>query len=288
MDSDLIEDPISNTGTEMAIDRVEFISAGYYWSDAGAAMGVLPRAIWDKKIQTDDKFRLRMELNCLYFESKDKKFLVDTGIGNRVSEKQKKIYNPSEYMLFYELDKLGINPVDIDIVVLTHLHFDHAGGLIFLNERGEMGLSFPNAEHYIQEREWQTAKYPDELNQAAYNFQENLALLESNGKVQLINGDCQIDENVKIVLTGGHSEGCQILELETEQGLMIYAGDIIPSQMHINLPVISAYDVSRKDTFTAKKRILDVLAENKGTLILNHDECIKSIEFNSTERKNGK
>jgi glyoxylase-like metal-dependent hydrolase (beta-lactamase superfamily II) len=246
------------------------IDAGHYWSDGGAAFGALPKVLWNRTIEADEKNRIRFELNLLLIKTPDRNILVDTGCGNHLSPKQIKIYNPSEFTLFNELEKHCVTRFDITDVILTHLHFDHAGGVVSIID-GKTELSFPNAVYYIQKREWEMASNPDELNQAAYMFEEQLSLLASEGKYILVNGNYQLIPEITLRLTGGHTIGTQIVVCESNGDFAIYAGDIIPSQPHLALPVVSAYDVSREDTFKAKKAILMEIKQKKGYLLLNHD-----------------
>jgi len=249
---------------------VHKILAGRYWTDAGAFMGVMPRTIWSKNQQTDSRYRFLMSLNLLLIRTPERNILVDTGIGNRLSDRIKQIYSPEEFLLPVSLSELGLKDVDITDVIMTHLHFDHAGGIVtgFGNHDA---LTFHQATYWIQRLEWQMAKEPDELNRAAYNFEHQLALLEHRGKIKLIDGDTEIAAGVRVVLTGGHSIGSQIIEVDADDGLYIYAGDIIPTKQHIHLAVTSAYDVSRADTFKAKRYIYDKLQSHSGFLLLDHD-----------------
>ncbi|NLW19695.1 MAG: MBL fold metallo-hydrolase [Candidatus Cloacimonetes bacterium] len=251
----------------ISIDRVD---AGNYWTDGGAMLGVLPRAIWGKKVQTDERHRKKLALNLLLIKTEDRKILVDTGLGNRLNEKQRDIYRPSEFMLPASLAELGIRDRDITDVVLTHLHFDHAGGIV-TGLGATDRLTFPKARHWIQKTEWETAKNPDGLNRAAYSFEWQLALLEHQGKQQLIDGNVEIAPGVTLVKTGGHTVGSQIVEIDGPQGFYIYAADIIPTLFHSSAAITSAYDVCREDTFKAKQYIFSRLKEKNGSLLLNHD-----------------
>ncbi len=265
--------------TEINFENFKYfnIDGGDYFSDAGAAMGVLPRALWENKINLDSKHRMKFNLNLGLIVTESAKILIDTGIGNRISEKEKEIYNPSDYRLFDSLKSLNIKPEEIDYVILTHLHFDHAGGIVSTIE-GEDKLTFPNAIHIIQKEEWETAKSPDELNKAAYNFVKYLALLEAKGNYRLIDGEEEIAPGISVIKTGGHSNGCQIVKLRNEKTIAYYAGDIIPSKMHISLGITSSYDVCRKDTVKFKKIILEELVKFNGFLILNHDSKQQIIQ----------
>lgn len=233
-------------------------------------LGVLPRAIWNNKVELDERHRKRLALNLLLIRAGDRNILVDTGLGNRLSEKLRDIYRPSPFLLPVALAELGVRDVDVTDVVLTHLHFDHAGGIITgFGDRDR--LTFPRARHWIQTREWTVAKNPDGLNRAAYDFAQQLALVEERGKLELIDGDKEIAAGVKLTLVGGHTCGSQIVEIDSPEGFHIYAADIIPTMFHTSIAVTSAYDVCRKDTCQAKQYIYSQLKARQGILLLNHD-----------------
>ncbi len=233
-------------------------------------LGVLPRAIWGKFETTDERHRKNLALNLLLIRFLDRIILVDTGLGNRLTDKQRDIYKPSSFLLPASLAEFGIRDADVTDVVLTHLHFDHAGGIV--TGFGDIDrLTFPKARHWIQEIEWNTAKNPDGLNQAAYNFEQQLSLLEASHRLELIDGEREIAPGVRLVKTGGHTAGSQIVEIDVPEGFYIYPADIIPTMFHTAPAVTSAYDVCRKDTFKAKQYIYSRLKEKQGTLLLNHD-----------------
>ncbi len=246
------------------------ILAGYYWSDGGAFNGVLPYSMWGTRTETDERRRQQLNLNLLFIQIPGRNILVDTGLGNRLSDKQIDIYRPSDFLLPAALGELGIKDTDITDVIMTHLHFDHAGGIV-TDFGSHEGLTFPKAKHWIQQREWEMAKNPDQLNHAAYNFPHQLALLEETGEVELVNGEVEIAAGISIIETGGHSVGSQIVACDLPEGYYIYAGDIVPTMFHTLISVTSAYDVSRKDTFAAKKMIYERLRAREGYLLLDHD-----------------
>lgn len=246
------------------------VYAGNYWSDGGALMGVLPYAIWKDKIKTDEIRRQKMDLNLLLIVSDHRRILVDTGLGNRLSEKQREIYQPSEFALPTSLAELGFRDTDITDVIMTHLHFDHAGGII-TGFGDHDALTFPNATYWIQKSEWEVAKNPDGLNKAAYQFEHQLQLLEDAGKIELIEGEAEIFPEISCVKGGGHTIGSQYVQIDSPEGFYIYAGDIIPTRFHSSPAITSAYDVCRQDTFKAKKQIYERLKAKNGTLLLDHD-----------------
>lgn len=250
--------------------KLDLVSAGHYWTDAGAFMGVLPYFIWHDKVSTDERQRLRMNLNLLLIRTEGRNILVDTGIGNRLNKRRKEIYNPSDFELVENLQALGLNADEITDVVLTHLHFDHAGGVVSSIDDKDV-LTFPKAVHHIQKAEWEIAKHPDKLNAAAYQFEHQLALLERDGRMNLIEGDAEVAPDVWVRQVGGHTVGMQIVEVLIDCKPYIYAGDIIPTRFHLPLAITSSYDVSRKDSFAAKQMIYDKLIKDNGFLLLDHD-----------------
>ncbi len=241
-------------------------------------MGVMPKVLWQKLIQADNKNRIELAFNLLLIRSENKNILIDTGLGNKITDKIQKIYSPSKFILLESLAELGLTRNDIDLVVLTHLHFDHAGGVIsIINNKKE--LTFPNAIHIIQKKEWKIAKNPDELNKASYNFEEDLQLLETNGNYKLIDGNFQLTKDLTLELTGGHSEGTQVVRIESENELAYYPGDILPMEVNRHLAVTTAFDLNRRDTFKAKKKILSEIKKRNGVIFFGHDSGRQFIRF---------
>ena len=248
----------------------EIVSAGTWKGDGGAIMGVMPKALWQKFTTVDEKNRVTLAFNLLLIQTEGKNILIDTGIGNKITDKIRKIFEPSKFELLKNLKKLGIERTDIDYVILTHLHFDHTGGVVSIFEE-KPELTFPNAMHIIQKKEWEIANNPDELNRASYNFKDDLQLLYERGKYQIIDGDLEVVPGMTLELVGGHSEGMQMIRMESEDELAYYAGDIIPLNVQRHLSVNSVYDICRRDSFKAKKRILVELKERNGILFFAHD-----------------
>ena len=253
-------------------------NAGSFRSDGGAGMGVFPKALWEKQITPDSLNRIELATNLILVKTEQFNLLVDTGIGYYSPKKLEKIYQPEPSRLLEHLQRCGCNREDLDYIILTHLHHDHIGGIIFKENHVEE-LMFPQAKHIIQKREWETANSPDELNQAAYQFNKPLTLLQNSPNLMLIDGNYDLSPEITIYAVGGHSVGSQIVRIESESQLCYYPGDIIPHIFHMNLAVTSAYDIARQQTFAAKKIILQELEEKKGYLIFNHQPEKKLIKF---------
>ena len=287
------------------------ISAGHYFADAGAAMGVLPYKLWSDNIVLDQYRRVKLDLNCLLIkiqcapESSSKKndfsdkinILVDCGIGNCNSEKLNKIYQPSNSTLINELASVGMSPDQINMVVLTHLHFDHAGGILeknihdiptvdFNNKRDVVNpnssnkLLFKNAKYLIQKDEWETALNPDSLNMAAYTIIEQYNLLNKSDQIRLIEGEIELYKEIFVEKVDGHSPGMQVLKINDLGEFIYFGSDAFPLQFHLTPSVTSAYDISRKELHKNKEKILKELKSHGGKLIFSHEIEKKWIEFN--------
>ncbi len=250
--------------------NIKIIKAGHFYSDAGASLGNLPRAIWGRFLAVDDKHRMRLDLNLLLIELENRLILVDTGLGNKLSPKELKIFSPKMKSFEQVLAEHGYRPESITDVIMTHLHHDHAGGIVSLDANHEEYLTFPNARYHIQLKEWQVAKNPDILNKAAYDFNRNLKQLEISGKVNLINGNLELFPGINLELVGGHTEGMQIIVINRDEQKYIYAGDIIPSETYLKPAITSAYDVCRKDTVAAKMTIIKRIEDQGYKLIFDH------------------
>jgi glyoxylase-like metal-dependent hydrolase (beta-lactamase superfamily II) len=255
--------------------KLYLLSAGEYYSDAGAAMGVLPRKLWDQKIKLDFDFCMKFELNCLLIKTNNHNILVDTGIGENYTEKQKRIYKPSKFLLLEELIATGTPKEDIDYVILTHLHFDHTGGILSKDNR----LNFPNAEYIIQQSEFEIALNPDILNQSAYPLKSHYELLKNHNKLHLINNDYQLNKEITIKKTSGHSKGMQIVEINSNDDMVCFSGDLFPTRFHLNPAVTSAYEVNRETIIKEKINIIDRLNKTQGRLILGHEKESPILKF---------
>jgi len=159
--------------------KIDLISAGTWKGDGGVALGIMPKTLWGKFYPSDSENKILFDTNTSLIQTPKEKILVDTGFGNKLTQQQKKIFGISEYKLIKNLAYLNIRPEDIDYVILSHLHFDHAGGIVS-STKNKKKLTFPHATHLIQKKEWTMAKMPDFINKSSYHFNRDLALLEKS------------------------------------------------------------------------------------------------------------
>lgn len=247
------------------------ISGGRFLSDGGTIFGVVPKPLWSRVIDSDEKNRIQQATNCVLIDTGTKKILIDTGYGSKLPEKQRKLIGAEEdNPLLTSLSAQGLSRTDIDLVVLSHLHFDHAGGATMENEKGEIIPTFPNAEYITQRREWviATAEFPELA--GAYP-QANLLPLEAAGQLRLVDGTTEVVPGVTMVVTGGHTEGHTAVVIESEGQTAIYLGDLCPSTRHFPSRWCMAYDVDLLETRRQKPEWLGRIADNDWVALFDHD-----------------
>lgn len=247
------------------------LTDGLFRLDGGAMFGIVPRPLWEKTNPPDERNRIRMNLGVLLIRARGKNILVDTGAGGKLDAKWGEIYalqrKPS---LEESLGNLQMTVNDVDIVINTHLHFDHAGGNTFRNTRGEIAPVFPKARYFVQKGEWDWAHTKHERTQFAYN-KDDFSPLERSGRLTLLNGDEEIVQGVRVLVTPGHTEYHQCVFVESEGRKAIFLADLIPMVSHLPYPYIMGYDLFPVKTLETKKRILPLAHAERWLLIFQHD-----------------
>jgi glyoxylase-like metal-dependent hydrolase (beta-lactamase superfamily II) len=249
--------------------QLQLISAGCFSIDGGTVFGVVPKTIWGQQISADAQNRIRLGLNCLLVQAEDHNILVDCGMGDKFGPKQRDIYKIDHSTLIDTLSPF-CRPEDIDCLILTHLHFDHVGGLTRYNPEGRLELTFPRAQLVVQKREWEAACSPNERNKGSY-LTDSIQPLEESGRLQLVDGDHTLIQGVELLFTGGHSAGHQLIKLTSQGQCALFLGDLVPTSRHLHLPFITAYDIQPEETLKVKKEILAQAAAEGWLLIFEHD-----------------
>ncbi len=245
---------------------VTIINDGSFLLDGGSLFGQVPKTIWEQKMKSDRKNRVRLGLNCLLIQTPGKNILVDTGIGSKEPENVKEWYGLKCNKLLTELRTLGLTARQIDMVILTHLHFDHAGGGTKIDRTGRATPTFPRATYVVQKSCWEEAVNPSERLKASFHPDDFLPL-EEKGQLSLIDGDCEIVPGVSIRVTNGHSRGHQAVVVNSGGEIIAYGGDLIPTSYHVPLPYITAFDLAPEETLKEKKRFLEH-AQKEGWLVI--------------------
>lgn len=246
---------------------VHLLSDGSFKLDGGAMHGVVPKFLWESRNPPDEKNRILLGLNCILVDRGNEKILIESGIGVGHSEKFSAMYSiEKKRSLVQDLRFLGVDPSEITTVILTHLHFDHAGGLV--NWRNG-SLLFPQARIVVQEKEWKAAQHPHLKNQASYlpEFLEPM----KKAKLELVNGEKEIFPGISVALTGGHTHGHQVVFLEFGWCRLAYLGDLVPTAAHVNPLWALAYDVEPEISISSKKTLLSQAEQEKWVSVLVHE-----------------
>lgn len=254
--------------------EVSLLSDGLFALDGGAMFGTVPKFLWERSIPADSMNRIPLALGALLIKTpKGKNVLVDTGLSSKYDKRPKfiKIFQVvRETTLRDDLKKHGLDRSDIDLVINTHLHFDHAGGNTEFDDAGTPLPAFPKAKYLIQKEEWEDANAPHERNKASY-MAENFAPLEDGKVLELVSGEYEIEPGLKVVRSGGHTRGHQCVMIESEGQTAVFLGDLIPTRSHLPLPYIMGYDLYPVDTLECKRSMLGKAATEGWTLLFQHD-----------------
>jgi glyoxylase-like metal-dependent hydrolase (beta-lactamase superfamily II) len=257
--------------------RVHALEAGVQWLDGGAMFGVVPRPLWERRIVPDSRHRIPLALRCLLVEAPERLVLVDTGIGHKESVKFKEIYGVDNdgdpTRLESGIRSLGYRPEDVDLVVNTHLHFDHAGGNTCLAPDGVPKPSFARARHVVQKGELAFARLANERIRASY-MAKNFDPVEEAGLWDLVEGSLLLTEGVRLLPTPGHTPHHQSVLLESQGEAAIFLADLCPTVAHLPLPWIMGYDIEPLRTLETKKEIWEKVREEGWIMIFQHDASI--------------
>ena len=255
---------------ELGDVRVHVLSDGRFALDGGAMFGVVPRALWERAHPADEGNRVVLGLNVALVETGGRRVLVDTGMGVRWSEKERALYRLDQARsLLGSLAALGLGPEDIDVVVNTHLHFDHAGGNT-REQEGRLVPTFPRARYIVQTGEWEDATHPHERNRASYREGDFVPLAEARC-LQTVQGEVEVAPGVRVVPVGGHTAYHQMVVVEGGGQTLVIPSDLVPTTSHLPLPWLMSYDLFPVGTLEAKRRLLAQAAERGHRLLFYHD-----------------
>lgn len=252
--------------------RVEIIPDCEFRLDGGAMFGVVPRNLWSKPCPPDDQNRIRMNMNCLFIEAGNERILIDTGIGDKWSEKHRAMYGIERIRSLDEsLQTIaGVTSDDITIVINTHLHFDHAGGNTIFDESGKAVPAFPNARYFISRAEFEHAEAPTDRDRASY-FAENWQPLRDSDQLELKDAEYEVVPGLFMETRAGHNRSMQCARLEHD-GLTLFGfADLVPMRAHVPFAWVMGYDLYPVETVAAKKRLLPQAARENWTCLFYHD-----------------
>jgi glyoxylase-like metal-dependent hydrolase (beta-lactamase superfamily II) len=257
--------------------RLHALDAGGQKLDGGAMFGVVPKPLWERRIPADERNRIPLAMRCLLVETGDALVLIDNGAGNKESDRFLEIYgidNTSDdgrpSRLEDALAAIGLAPGDIDIVIDTHLHFDHAGGNTHLDEEGVLQISFPHARYIVQKGEFEYAHRDNERIRASY-LPHNYDPVMAAGRLELIEGDVEILPGVQVRRTPGHTPHHQSVLIRSAGQTACFLADVMPTTAHLPLPWIMGYDVEPLVTLESKRTLVEQAREEDWLLVFEHD-----------------
>ena len=251
--------------------QLDVVRAGEFWLDGGAMFGVVPRVIWERLTPPDSSNRIRLQTNCMLVRGDDAVVLVDTGIGHKEDERFRKRFRVDESGdLVASLAALGVDPDDITHVVLSHLHWDHAGGATRRDARGVLRPTYPRARYVVQRGEWDDATAATERTRASYR-PDNFLPLEGAGALELVEGEQEIAPGVRVTIAPGHNQHMQAVHVRSGGKTAIFLSDLVPTRHHLRYPFIMSYDLFPETTLKTKREYLPRIHEEKWLLVFDHD-----------------
>ena len=241
--------------------------------DGGAMFGVVPKPLWEKRAAADERNRISMAMRPLLVKTGRQTMIVDAGAGEKMPAKLQEIYGfERAESLDASLAAAGVAAADVDIVLASHLHFDHAGGFTAKTESAIVPR-FPKARYVINAGEWEDATHPHERNRASY-FDENYVPLQDAGVVDFTYGDEEIVPGVRVRRTGGHTRWHQIVYFESGGRTAVFAADLLPTVAHVDLPWIMGYDLYPMETLEFKRAFLREAIDGGYVIFFEHDPQI--------------
>jgi glyoxylase-like metal-dependent hydrolase (beta-lactamase superfamily II) len=270
----------------MKLGNYEVLSleAGSFSLDGGAMFGVVPWVFWSRTNPPDERQRIKLATRCWLIRGNGKTILVDDGNGTKWSDKLKDIYNLDykDADLLSSLRRVGVAPSDVTDVILTHLHFDHAGGSTTL-EQGRLVPAFPNARYYVQQKQWELSQNPTEKDRGSFMRDDYMPLME-HGVLELVDGECEIFPGIELLVTNGHTNSQQLPKISDGSTSMLFCCDLLPTTTHVPWPYVMGYDVRPLVTIEEKKRIFGRAYEEKWILYLEHDPLTEAVTLKASEK----
>ncbi len=260
------------------------IETAHFALDGGAMFGIVPWVFWSKANPPDERQRIELAARCLLVRGNGRTILVDDGNGTKWNEKLKDIYklDTSKGDLLTSLSAHGVTPADVTDVVLTHLHFDHAGGsTIVVN--GKLVPTFPNATYYVQMKQWELSQQPTEKDRGSFMADDFVPLME-HGVLKLVEGEFEIFPGIELLVCNGHTAAQQLPKISDGKTTMLFCCDLVPTASHVPWPYVMAYDLRPLVTIEEKKKIFGRAYEERWILFLEHDPTTEAITLQATAK----
>ena len=243
-------------------------------------MGSVPKVLWEKTNPADELNRINLALRCLLLDDGDSRVLIEAGMGDKLDSNFKKMFHvlQPDHPLDYCLNKHGFKREDITHVILTHLHFDHAGGATIFDDNGKLIPGFPNAEYFVSASNWDSGQSPNPRDQASY-LKENYSPLKESGKLNLVDDNSNLFKGVSTISVNGHTFGQQLVKIESGDDVLVFCSDLIPLRSHLKLPWIMGYDLNAILTLEEKTDFLKRAAKENWWLWFYHDPDTVAVKI---------
>lgn len=257
--------------------------------DGGAMFGIIPRPLWQRTNPPDEQNRIDMSARCVLIRDPDRTILIDVGMGTRWSEREREIYriDRQDPGMQQALARHNLGPEDIDHVILTHLHFDHVGGLTTADESGALRPTFPNARHWVQRRNWGWAHQPSARDGGSYRSEDFSFLEDADAPpLELVDGIDEILPGIEVIPCHGHTFGMQIVKITCVDATYVFLADLVPTSSHLRGPYVMGYDLQPLATVQEKQEILYHAVRNDWLLLFQHDPttAIARVEMNEKDQ----
>ncbi len=264
--------------------QVHAIETGRFALDGGAMFGVVPKTLWEKSNPPDERNRITLAARALLLVGDGKKILIDVGNGGKFNDKLKDIYrvDNTQSELLSSLRTHGCLPGDITHVLLTHLHFDHAGGSTLI-ENGEAVPTFPRARYLVQKEHWRAANSPSEKDRASF-MKEDFVPLQYHSVLDYTDGEDELFPGIRVVLANGHTTALQLPLISDGTTTMFYCADLVPTAAHVALPWIMAYDLRPLVTLEEKRALLNRAVDESWILFFEHDPRLQAARLMRTDK----
>ena len=271
--------------TQVGDWQVTEVHDGRFKLDGGAMFGVVPRPLWEKLIPPDEAGRIPLALRCLLMRGHDRVALIDTGMGSKWTDKERVIYavDHSETDLLKDLAEVGVSPEDVTDVLITHLHFDHAGGNTRRTEDGSLVATFPHATYHVPAANLAHALLPEERDHVSYR-KENWEVLEAAGVMETFAPGTEVLPGVLAEEWSGHTPGMVTYRIQGAEADMVYCADLIPTASHIRLNYVMGYDLCARTTIREKREFLPQAVEKGWNLFFEHDPVHPTAEVTRDDR----
>jgi glyoxylase-like metal-dependent hydrolase (beta-lactamase superfamily II) len=264
--------------------EVLFLDGGAFGLDGGAMFGVVPKVLWEKKSPPDVNNRIRMRANSLLVRAHRKNIIVETGNGTKLDAKQRSIYNVQDGdPLMDSLAHAGVKPEQIDLVINTHLHFDHCGGNTRM-VKNRILPTFRRARYVVQRAELEHAMNPTDRDRASY-FPENFAPISKEGLWDLVDGDTEILPGISVARIPGHNASIQAVLITGGGKTLAFVADLLPTRHHIPLPWIMAYDLYPLQSLETKRQWIPRILAGQWIVVFGHDPDFAAATLHDRDGK---